>query len=126
MYSTYVILLKEINSFFLRACLHEGGGLQVGEVTCGGSRHLSCKRDQIKMRDYMDRRVIPLKREPHLPGVPHLHVNRSLVNHGPLSFQTAYPFILLSFSQFLSHPFLLFFLLSWLIYLVPMTFFCFR
>ena len=26
-------------------------------VTCGGSPHLSCKRDQIKMRDYMDRRV---------------------------------------------------------------------
>ena len=28
-----------------------------GEVTCGGSPHLSCKRDQIKMRDYMERRV---------------------------------------------------------------------
>ena len=25
-----------------------GGGLQIGEVTCGGSPHLSCKRDQIK------------------------------------------------------------------------------
>ena len=25
----------------------------------GGSPHLSCKRDQIKMRDYMDRRVTP-------------------------------------------------------------------
>ena len=36
----------------LRACLHGGGGPQVGEVTCGGSPHLSCKRDQIKMRDY--------------------------------------------------------------------------
>ena len=36
----------------LRACLHEGGGgPQVGEVTRGGSPHLACKRDQIKMRD---------------------------------------------------------------------------
>ena len=25
-------------------------------------RHLSCKRDQIKMRDYVDRRVTPPKR----------------------------------------------------------------
>ena len=44
-------------TFSIRACLHEGGGPQVGEVTCGGLPHLSCKRDQIKMRDYMDRRV---------------------------------------------------------------------
>ena len=43
----------------LRAVLHGGGGPQVGEVTCGRSPHLSCKRDQIKMRDYMDRRVAP-------------------------------------------------------------------
>ena len=43
--------------FPFRTCLHEGGGPQVGEVKCGGSPHLSCKRDQIKMRDYMDRRV---------------------------------------------------------------------
>ena len=46
----------------LRACLHEGGGPQVGEVTCGGLPHLTCKRDQIKMRDYMDRRVTPPER----------------------------------------------------------------
>ena len=39
----------------LRACLHGGGGPQIGEVTCGGSPHLSGKRDQIKMRDYVDR-----------------------------------------------------------------------
>ena len=45
-------------------------GPQVGEVTFGGLPHLSCKRDHIKMRDYMDRQVIP----PHLSGVPHLHV----------------------------------------------------
>ena len=36
---------------------HGGGGPQIAEVTCGGSPHLSCKRDQLIMRDYMDRRV---------------------------------------------------------------------
>ena len=46
----------------LRACLHEGGGPQVGEVTCGGLLHLTCKRDHIKMRECMDRRVTPPKR----------------------------------------------------------------
>ena len=46
------------------ACLHRGGGPQIGEVTCGGSPHLSCKRIQIKIitRDHMDRRVTPPKR----------------------------------------------------------------
>ena len=43
----------------LWACLHGGGGTQIGEVTWGGSPNLSCKRDQIKMGDYMDRRVTP-------------------------------------------------------------------
>ena len=42
-----------------RACLHGGGGPQVGEVTCGRSPHLSCKCDQIKKRNYMDRRGTP-------------------------------------------------------------------
>ena len=37
-------------------------GTQVGEVTCGGLPHLTCKRDHIKMRDCMDRRVTPPKR----------------------------------------------------------------
>ena len=46
----------------LRVCLHRGGGPQIGEVTCGGSQLLSCKRDQIKMRDYMDRRDNPPNR----------------------------------------------------------------
>ena len=46
----------------LRACLHGGGGPQVGEVTCGGSTRLTCKRDHTKIRDYMDRRVTPPKR----------------------------------------------------------------
>ena len=40
-----------------RAFLHGGGRPRVGEVTCGGQPHLSCKRDQIKMGDCMDRRV---------------------------------------------------------------------
>ena len=53
-------VLKEF--FTLRACLHGCGGRQIGEVTCGGSPHLSFKRDQIEMRDYMDRRVTPPKR----------------------------------------------------------------
>ena len=46
----------------LRACLHGGGGPQIGEVACGGSPHLSCKRDQIRMRDYLVRWVTPLRR----------------------------------------------------------------
>ena len=46
----------------LRASLHGGGGPQIGEVTCGGSPHLPCKRGQIKMKDYMDRRATPPKR----------------------------------------------------------------
>ena len=41
----------------LRAWLHGGGGPQIGEVTCGWPPHLSCKHDQIKIIDYMDRRV---------------------------------------------------------------------
>ena len=45
-----------------RACLYEDGRPQIGEVTCSGSPHLSCKRDHIKMRDYMNRRVTPPKR----------------------------------------------------------------
>ena len=51
-------------SYFIKICLHGGGGPQAGEVKYGGSPHLSCKRDQIKMRDYMDKRAT----SPHLPG----------------------------------------------------------
>ena len=47
--------------FQLRACLHVGGKHQVGEVTCGGLPHLTCKRDHIKVRDKMDRQVTPSK-----------------------------------------------------------------
>ena len=62
----------------LRACLHGGGGPQIGEVTSDWSPQLSCKRDQIKTRDYVDRRVTHQSVLPHLLGVPHLHVNRPL------------------------------------------------
>ena len=48
--------------FLLRAFLHGGGGPQIGEATCGASPHMSCKRDQIKKRDFMDRRVPPPRR----------------------------------------------------------------
>ena len=37
-------------------------GLADRATRVGGSRYLSCKRDQIKMRDYTDRRVTPPKR----------------------------------------------------------------
>ena len=69
------------DSLTFRACLHEGGGPQVGVVTCGGLSHGTCKRDPIKMRDYMDRRItVPqLTRLPHPSGVPYLHVNRPLL-----------------------------------------------
>ena len=50
------------NNKSLKACLHGGGGPQVGEVTHEGSTFLSYKHDQIKMRDYVDRWVIPPKR----------------------------------------------------------------
>ena len=50
--------------------LHRGGESQIGEVTCGGSPYLWSKRDEIKMRDYMDRRVIPPKRVTSLTWGP--------------------------------------------------------
>ena len=59
-----------------RACFQGGGGPQIGEVTRGGSPNLSRKRNQIEMRDYLDRRVTHQSSLPHLPGVPHLRVNR--------------------------------------------------
>ena len=59
---------------WLTACLHGDGGPRVGEVTrLGGatllsiqsliwSPHLSCKRDQIEIKNYIDGRVTPHKR----------------------------------------------------------------
>ena len=58
----YIFHLTRVFCFTLKgACLHGGEGPQIGEITCGGSPNLSCTRDQIKMRDYMDRRVTPPK-----------------------------------------------------------------
>ena len=51
-----------VKGLFLRTCLHGGGEPQISEVTCGRTLHLTCKHDQIKMRDYMDRQVTPPKR----------------------------------------------------------------
>ena len=42
--------------------LFAGGGPQISKVTCVESPHPSCKRDQIIMRDYVDRRVTPPER----------------------------------------------------------------
>ena len=54
----YIFNLTRVFCFTLKgACLHGGEGPQIGEITCGGSLNLSCTRDQIKMRDHMDRRV---------------------------------------------------------------------
>ena len=55
----FLLLFIKQNPFtlLLRAWLHEGGGPQVGEVTRGKLPHLTYKRDHIKMRDYMDKRV---------------------------------------------------------------------
>ena len=61
---------------YFRTCLHGGEGPQIGEVTCGRSPYLSLKRNQIEMRNYMDRRVTPPKRVTSPTWVPHLHVNR--------------------------------------------------
>ena len=67
-------------ALWLRACLHGGGGPQIGEVTCGGSPHLSCKRDQINMRYYMDKRVTSVTEGP-LPPCKQARKTRS-VNEG--------------------------------------------
>ena len=55
----FLLLFIKQNPFtlLLRAWLHEGRAPQVGEVTRGKLPHLTCKRDHIKMRDYMDKRV---------------------------------------------------------------------
>ena len=88
------------DSLTFRACLHEGGGPQVGVVTCGGLSHRTCKHDPIKMRDYMDRRItVPqLTRLPHPSGVPYLHVNR------PLLIISFTHFFRVPLSAFFTHP----------------------
>ena len=64
----------------VRARLHGGGEPQVGEVACGESPHLTCKRDQIKMRDYMDRRVTLPTWGPQSPCKQVLNALHSLIN----------------------------------------------
>ena len=59
----------EYTVHLLRTCLHGSGGPQIGDVTCGGSPHLSCKCDQIIMRDYMDKADISAV-EFHVAGYP--------------------------------------------------------
>ena len=56
-YDVFVITVAQVLKSSCKACLQGDGGPQIGEVTCGGSPHLSCKCDQTKMRDYMDRWV---------------------------------------------------------------------
>ena len=56
------VIFQAFVFFISVACLHGDWEPQVGEVKYGGSPHLSCKHDQIKMRDYMDKRVTPPKR----------------------------------------------------------------
>ena len=52
LHTSYTLRCRHISSLLMvtviRACLHEGGVPQVGEVTCGGLLHLSCKCDHTK------------------------------------------------------------------------------
>ena len=61
----------------LRACLREGGGSQVGEITYGRSPNLTYKFDHIKMRDYMERQVTSPTWGPPPPCKQALSQNRS-------------------------------------------------
>ena len=71
-----VIQKQGFQRFLGPVCLNGGRRPQIGEVTCGGSHHLSCKRDQIKKRDYMDRQVTPPKWVTSPTWGPPLPVNR--------------------------------------------------
>ena len=48
----------------LRACLHGGGGLQIGAVTCGGSPHVNV----IKLKS----EIIWTGALPHQSGLPYI------------------------------------------------------
>ena len=83
-YSSTYFFAYNLHKIVLESVYIGGGGPQIGEVTCGGSQLLSCKRDQIKMRDYMDRRDTPPNRvnsptwgEVESPPPP-LHLNKPL------------------------------------------------
>ena len=62
--------------FLLRAFLHEGGGPQVGEVSCHVVGHPTYQVNVIKLK----REILWTGGLPHLPGLPHPYVNRAL-NH---------------------------------------------
>ena len=79
----------------LRDCLHVGGGPQIGEVTCGGSPHLSCTLDQIKMRHYVNRRVTSPSWGPPLACKQALRLERWLKDF--LFFSSSFLFAYYSF-----------------------------
>ena len=81
------------------ACLHWGGRPQIGEVTYGGSPHLSRKRNN-KMRLIWTGRLPHLSGLPHLPGVAHLHVNRSYEMRTEKAWWTCKTVVLLNQSCF--------------------------
>ena len=60
-------------------------GLADQATRLGGSPHLSCKRDQIKTSDYMDRRVTPPKQVTSLTWGPLPPCKQALRETGPLS-----------------------------------------
>ena len=70
----------------LSACLHGGGGPQLGEEAFGGSSRLTCKRDHIKWDIIWTGGLPHLRGLPHLPRVRHLHVNRPFENLTAASF----------------------------------------
>ena len=72
--SVHVMLLKKV--YKTKGMLTWRWGTQIGEVACGRSPHPSFKRDQIKMRDYMDRWVTPPKRVTSPTSSPHLLLKR--------------------------------------------------
>ena len=74
--------LPGVPHFHVNRPLHEDGGSQAGEVTCVKLPHLKCKRDHIKIRDYLDRRVTPPNPviSPTWGPPPPLHVDGPLVS----------------------------------------------
>ena len=66
-----------------------------------GSPHLSCKRDQIKMRDYMDRRVTPAKWATMLTWAPPPRCKQALkVSPAPSTVSAVKLFTIYQLSQY--------------------------
>ena len=66
-----------------------------------GSPHLSCKRDQIKMRDYMDRRVTPAKWATMLTWAPPPRCEQALkVSPAPSTVSAVKLFAIYQLSQY--------------------------